>query len=91
MRKFAQSLGPLNPFGAVRITLPPEYSFIDDPRTHSLNLKNAKKLYRNLGTAIRQHEREQKKFVRNLIRSSPFKQILKGGIFPPRSEIRGVK
>jgi hypothetical protein len=90
--KFARSLSLFNPFGEILISLPPSnYYFLDHPCESRLNLKDAKKLYRNLGTAIRQHEREQKKLVRNFIKTDPFKQLLNGGVFKSSPEIRGVK
>lgn len=90
--KYAESLGALNPFGAVRLALPPGYSFLNDPKLHSLNLKDAKKLHRELGVAIRKHERAHSKFVRSLTKNSPFKQVLKGGVWSGAgNEIRGVK
>jgi hypothetical protein len=79
-KKFAESLGPLNPFGAIVISLPA--AILTQATNHSLTLRDAKKLRRELGWAISKHERDQKKFVRNLIKSNPWKKIFKPQKFP---------
>jgi len=83
MQKYAKPLGALNPFGAVRLTLP--------PGDHSLTLKQARALHRHLDWAIKAHERDYAKFVRRLTKTNPYRKLLRGGIFNPQPEIRGVK
>lgn len=89
IKKLAKPLSALNPFGAVKISLPPSQIFQSALDERNLSLKTAKTLYRHLGWAIKAHERDFAKFVRGLTKTSPYRKILRGGKFP--SEIRGVK
>lgn len=91
MKKFAEPLGALTPFGAVRVFMPDCTLSGPIERNFCLSQKDAKKLYRQLGSAIKKQEKDYAKFVRTLTKRSPFKQLLKGGKFSPSPEIRGVK
>lgn len=91
MKRFAEPRHPLDPFGAVRLDLPPCPFFPTGSNSHSLRLKDAKKLHKNLGRAIREYEKGYTKLIRSLTKSSPFKRLLHGRKFSPAPEIRGVK
>jgi len=80
MKKFAEPLGALNPFGAVCINRPDEMLPIDS--NFNFSLKDAKALYRQLGAAIRKHERSQSKLVRSILKSNPWKKILRPRKWP---------